>query len=402
MAKVMFIVPPLTGHVNPTVAVGEALLARGHEVWWLGHMSTLRRSLPDTLHPNAHLWPMGEELGTEHLGTLHKGREARGVAAFQFLWEGVLLPLAEASYQEVLKALKQVQPALCVVDQQTLAGAFACRVTETPWVTSCTTSAGVIDALAALPQASEWLQGRLRKSLARLELSSLTALSLNELSISELGAMIFSSRHLSSAAHPGAQFPSTYHFIGPALKVRRASVSFPWERLDLNKKKIFMSLGTVNAERGARLYQAALEAFQDGRYQLCLVAPPELLPAELPPHVISQARVPQLALLPKMDVVISHAGHNTTCESLAHGLPIVALPIKDDQPIIAEQIKQAGAGVRLPFARVRAHQLRAAVDELLCEASYREAAEKIRDEFRALGDGGEGGAVLIERCLISQ
>ena len=399
MAKVMFIVPPLTGHVNPTVAVGEALLKRGHEVWWVGHKSSLMSSLPSPLHPRAHLWAMQEELGAAQLGALHAGRDARGVAAFQFLWEGVLLPLAESSYQEVLEAIEHIQPALCVVDQQTLAGALACHVTGTPWLTSCTTSAGVVDALGALPQASSWLEVRMRASLERLGLTELTRFTLNELTLSAQGAMIFSSRQLSRAAHPEAHFPDSYHFVGPALQVKRATVSFPWDRLDKRKRKIFMSLGTVNAERGARLYQVALDAFSDGVYQLCLVAPDELVPKELPAHVISQPRVPQLELLPYMDAVITHAGHNTTCESLAHGLPMVALPIKDDQPIIAEQIKQVGAGLRLPFARVKPHQLRSAVDRLLTQEQFKIAAQAIQGEFKALGDGGAGGADLIERAL---
>jgi len=399
VAKVMFIVPPLTGHINPTVAVGESLLERGHEVWWVGHKSTLVRSLPDTLHPRAHVWAMGEECSADQLGALHTGRDARGVAAFQFLWEGVLLPLAESSYQEVLEAIERIQPELCVVDQQTLAGALACRVTGTPWLTSCTTSAGVVDALGALPQASAWLQHRIEASLERLALPELTTLTLNELTLSAQGVMIFSSRQLSRAAHPEADFPDSYHFIGPALQVKRATISFPWGRLDPQKRKVFMSLGTVNAERGTRLYQVALDAFSDGAYQLCLVAPDELVPETLPAHVIRQPRVPRLELLPYMDAVITHAGHNTTCESLAHGLPLIALPIKDDQPIIAEQIKQVGAGLRLPFARVKSHQLRSAVDRLLTEGQFKTAAQAIQGEFKALGDGGAGGADLVERCL---
>lgn len=401
MAKVIFIVPPLTGHINPTVAVGEALLKRGHEVWWVGHQSALQRSLPYPLHPQAHIWYMAEELAAEQIGLLHRGRDARGIGAFQFLWEGVLLPLAEASFSTIQSALQEIQPDLCVVDQQALAGALACRIAQIPWITSCTTSAGVVDALAALPQASEWLQNQLEATLKRLALPNYAQYSMNELSISPQGAMIFSSRELSRAAHRDTIFPNHYHFVGPALKVQRAEIPFPWERLDPHKPKIFMSLGTVNAERGARLYQVALEAFSDASYQLCLVAPSSLLPDYIPTHVITQERVPQLDILSKMDLVISHAGHNTTCESLAHGLPLIVLPIKDDQPIIAEQIRQIGAGIRLPFARVKAKQLRTAVDQIFGQPSFKRAAEQVRREFAALGDGGEGGAKLIEQCLSS-
>ena len=45
--KFLFVVPPLTGHVNPTVSVARALEARGHGVAWVGHPSKVRPLLPD-------------------------------------------------------------------------------------------------------------------------------------------------------------------------------------------------------------------------------------------------------------------------------------------------------------------------------------------------------------------
>ena len=47
MSRFLFVVPPLTGHVNPTASVGGELLARGHEVAWVGHPGTLAPLLPD-------------------------------------------------------------------------------------------------------------------------------------------------------------------------------------------------------------------------------------------------------------------------------------------------------------------------------------------------------------------
>ena len=85
--------------------------------------------------------------------------------------------------------------------------------------------------------------------------------------------------------------------------------------------------------------------------QVILVAPPSSSPRR---RTSSCARyVPQLALLPHVDAVVCHGGHNTTCEALAHGLPLVIAPIKDDQPIVAEQVVAAGAGLRVKFGRVR-------------------------------------------------
>ena len=47
MSRILFVVPPLTGHINPTVAVGAELAARGHDVAWAGHQAALRSLLPE-------------------------------------------------------------------------------------------------------------------------------------------------------------------------------------------------------------------------------------------------------------------------------------------------------------------------------------------------------------------
>jgi UDP:flavonoid glycosyltransferase YjiC (YdhE family) len=97
-----------------------------------------------------------------------------------------------------------------------------------------------------------------------------------------------------------------------------------------------------------------------------------------------------------MAAVVSHGGHNTVCESLAHGLPLVVTPIRDDQPIIAQQVVEAGAGVRLRFARLTAAQLRAGVRAVLDDPAYRQGAGRIRDSFAAAG-GACAAADHLER-----
>ena len=97
--------------------------------------------------------------------------------------------------------------------------------------------------------------------------------------------------------------------------------------------------------------------------QVILVAPPEVV-GPLPPNVICQRYVPQLAVLREVDAVVCHGGHNTVCEALARGLPLVIAPIKDDQPIVADQVVAAGAGLRIKFGRVQPPELAAAVTAL--------------------------------------
>jgi UDP:flavonoid glycosyltransferase YjiC (YdhE family) len=99
-----------------------------------------------------------------------------------------------------------------------------------------------------------------------------------------------------------------------------------------------------------------------------------------------------------VQAVVCHGGHNTVCEALAHALPLVVLPIKDDQPVVAQQVVDSGAGLRLKFGRVCPDELREAVRRVLEEPSFREAAARIQRSFTAAG-GASRAADLLEELL---
>jgi UDP:flavonoid glycosyltransferase YjiC (YdhE family) len=98
--------------------------------------------------------------------------------------------------------------------------------------------------------------------------------------------------------------------------------------------------------------------------------------------------------------VICHGGHNTTCEALAHGLPLVIAPIKDDQPIVADQVVAAGCGLRVKFGRVQAGELRDATQRILAEPAFHAAANRIRSSFHAAG-GAPAAARALEELACS-
>ena len=148
-----------------------------------------------------------------------------------------------------------------------------------------------------------------------------------------------------------------------------------------------------------RFFAAAAEALVSQGVQGVLVAPPELVPdVGGPEDLIVQPWVPQLALLEEVDAVVTHAGHNTTCEALAHGLPLVVAPIRDDQPVVADQVVAAGAAVRVRFGRVKPAELAAAVHQVLHEPTYRQGAERLQASFEAAG-GPAAAAASLEQLV---
>ena len=242
-----------------------------------------------------------------------------------------------------------------------LSGAIACQRLSLPYLTSATTSAALINALEGLPQVSEWHEGLLQRLWDK---HGLTTDSQYRLDLSELGTLAFSSKNLTCSLNPAHTLPENIYFVGPALEGVRTHIDFPWQRLDYSLPRLFLSMGTVNAYRAKPLYQQVIQGLSTIPLQVVAAAPIEYFGAA-PSHWIIQSRVPQLEVLAHMNAVMCHGGHNTTIEALAFGLPLVIAPIRDDQPVIAEQIRAVGAGLRIHFSRSKAQKISTAVQHVL-------------------------------------
>jgi MGT family glycosyltransferase len=385
MGRFLFVVPPLTGHINPTVAVGQQLARRGHQVAWVGHRQSVERLLP----ADAQRITLDDEL-PEELASRMSARAAqlRGAARLKFLWEDFLVPLARAMRPGVDRSVASWRPDALIVDQQTVAGSLVARQRGLPWATLATTSAGVTDPLAVLPRVRAWQQ-RLLAELQR----EVGLVALADAELSHHLVIAFTTRALLG---DDVELAPQVRLVGPSLGDRPEGAEFPWNQLN-GLPRVLVSLGTVNAEAGTRFYRHVVEGLGGQQVQVVLVAPPERV-GRIPDNFIVRDYVPQLALLPHMHVVVSHGGHNTVAEALAHGRPMVVAPIKDDQPIVAQQVVDAGAGIRIKFGRVRPLQLREAVTRVLSEPEFGAAAERVRQSFSQAG-GAARAAALVEDLL---
>jgi UDP:flavonoid glycosyltransferase YjiC (YdhE family) len=86
--------------------------------------------------------------------------------------------------------------------------------------------------------------------------------------------------------------------------------------------------------------------------------------------------VPHGRVLPYADAVVTHAGHGTVIAALAHGLPLVCLPMGRDQHDNAARVAWHGAGLRLSSTSSPA-RIAAALRTVLDHTAYREAAQRI-------------------------
>lgn len=385
MSRFLFVVPPLAGHTFPTVEVGRELADRGHLVAWAGHPSYIGSLLP----AGATVLPVDTKFGAGTLAKLRpRPHHLRGAAAFRFLWQEFLLPLAHSMVPGTAAAVQDFQPDVMVVDQQTLAGALVARRYGLPWATSATTSAELTDQFATMPQLAGWVRQCIDDFQFDFEVSEPV-----DLRFSEHLVLAFTTEALVGSL---AEFPGHYIFVGPSIGARASKVAFPWDWLDPARRHVLVSLGTVNPAAGRRFLTTMVEAVSSlaHRMQVILVAPHDLI--DPLPDVLVREFVPQLDLLPFLDAVVCHAGHNTVCETLAHGLPLVVAPIRDDQPVIARQVTDAGAGIRVHFGRVGPTELRNAITTVLDDVSYRAAAQRVQASFATAG-GARTAADHLEK-----
>ncbi|MGQ4335310.1 glycosyltransferase, partial [Streptomyces hayashii] len=361
MSRFLFVVPPLTGHINPAVGVAAELVARGHRVAWACSDPVLVARLAG---PAA-----GPVLACAGAPQGERPAELRGPEALKFLWEWYLLPLAEAMAPGVRAAVEEFRPDVVVADQQAFAGALVAERLGLPWATSATTSAEFTDPLAGLPKVAEWLRRRLAALRETVGDPAATA----DPRFSPHLVLAFSTPELAGDAHDGVCW------VGPSITSRPSAAGFPWEWLDDGRGTVLVTLGTANADVGGRFLDVCRDALREraGRVQTVIVDPGGKLSAHGDDKdVLIVPSVPQLALLERgVEAVVCHAGHNSVCEALWHGTPLVVAPIRDDQPVVAGQVVAAGAGVRVRFGRVTARQLGAAVDSVLDDPAHRVAAD---------------------------
>jgi MGT family glycosyltransferase len=107
---------------------------------------------------------------------------------------------------------------------------------------------------------------------------------------------------------------------------------------------------------------------------------------------------PQLELVKRASLVITHAGLNTVLESLAEGVPLVCIPLGNDQPGVASRVATHRAGVVVPPRKASTERLRSAVREVLEDESYRNAARQLQSAMAQI-DGPERAADIVEDVL---
>ncbi|MEO6503614.1 MAG: glycosyltransferase [Jatrophihabitantaceae bacterium] len=382
MARFLIVVLPLTGHLNAAVALGQALVAGGHDIAWCGPESDLR----PLLGPQAKIYPTGKRYYRQHAGT--------GIDAARSLWAGYLIPLNRFILEPADAAVLDYRPDVVVADQYAVAGALAAHRHGVRWATLCTGAMELTPPSWELPGHQEWVAEQLARIWAMAGLPVEETL---DLRFSPYLVLALTSTALVGAA----PLPPQTRLVGPVLGRRPDDPDFTWPDWDPGRRHVLVTVGTLSDHLAGEFYQriaTALDLLSD-RVQAVVVAPAATV-AQAPGRWVVAERVPMLELLPRLDALVCHGGMGTVTEALSFGVPLVVTPIRHDQPALARQVAQAGAGIALSFESAGPVELGAAMAAVLDEPAYRAAARRVAESFTEAG--GAAAAVKHLAALASQ
>jgi MGT family glycosyltransferase len=187
----------------------------------------------------------------------------------------------------------------------------------------------------------------------------------------------------------------TWHNLESSVRTTDAEWSVPDELAAGEGALIYVSLGSLGSG-DVPLMKDLVAVLAETPHRYIVSKGPQHSEYELADNMVGVEFLPQVSVLPQVDLVITHGGNNTTTESLHFGKPMVLLPIFWDQHDNAQRIDETGFGVRLPTYSLGEGDLPAAIDRLLADTELRGRLAVASEGLQA-NAGNERAAELIER-----
>lgn len=195
--------------------------------------------------------------------------------------------------------------------------------------------------------------------------------------------LVYTSRYFQIG---GERLDETFKFVGPSLVERNDHAGFPFEFLE-GGPVVYISLGTIFNDR-PRFFRLCMDAFGNSRLRAVMSVGGRVDTAALgpiPQNFLVLPHAPQLEILRRASLFVTHGGMNSASESAWFGVPMVVAPQMGDQLVIARRVEQLGAGVVVDSHHFTAQGLREAAEQVLCAESFRRQSRAIGESFRQAG-----------------
>ncbi len=415
MAHIGILCPPGSGHLNPMGALGRELQRRGHRVTAFNILD----SEPLVRAQELDFCPVGQvsdPLGSQAAALARLG-QLTGLAAARFTLEGAV-KMTTMLLQSAPTALREAGVQALLVDQVEPAGTTIAQHLDLPFATVCN-ALPVNREVGVPPFYTPWAYRTTERALLRNRLGYALAAPL----LRPMFGLVAGYRRrwglppvrsdddlFSSLAQlsqlpcefdfPRRALPNCFHYTGPLRTADEAQdIPFPYDRLT-DQPLIYASMGTLqNRRRDIFRSIAAACIGLDAQLVLSLGGGARVEDVgDLPGSPLVVAYAPQLNLLSRARLTITHAGLNTVLESLSHGVPMVALPITNDQPGVGARVVWTGAGTVLSLSHLNTARLRTAIRTVLDHDSHRVHAMRLREAILRSG-GARRSADIVEHII---
>lgn len=174
-----------------------------------------------------------------------------------------------------------------------------------------------------------------------------------------------------------------YLFVGPSIERQQDCCEMDFSVVG-ERKLLYISLGSINTEY-VDFYKTCIMAFRDSDYYVFMSIGTKCEVSQLgsiPSNFCVQSFLPQLEILEHADVFITHAGFNSVNESLYFGVPMLALPLINDQYMVAKRLVSMQLGMQENIKELTPEILRCKLDILIMDHKTKEKCVEISKEMR--------------------
>jgi MGT family glycosyltransferase len=395
MSKLIFLNVPGHGHVNPTLPAVTELVNRGFEVIYYNSLDF--KTVIQKTGAQFRAYPEGGELTATNISRL---AENLVNITILLLSESLrLLPF-------IIEELKREKPDVVIFDSICLWGQQAAHLLGIPHISSISTL--IFEKVPGLLGWRDYLLA-IRQAMPKMP----KLIPLRKKLVHQYGPDIFPNKDIFPAVgevnilytsrlfQPETPFvDGRFHFVGPSIAPNtRQPRHFPFDLLT-QSPLIYISLGTIHTITYDFLAKVK-DAFASFPAQVVISTGEQsdlIQMSDLPHNFLVWPTVPQLDLLPKVDLFITHGGINSIQEGLYFGVPQIVIPQQMEQLLNGRLLQTHGAGLLIgsrPKPSFSAKTLRHTVSTVLNNQSYATSATKIGDSFREAG-GYELAATIIE------
>ena len=375
MARVLFINGGSEGHVNPTIGVVQELITRGEEVVYFT-IEDYRERIEKT----------GATVRTFDVQAFLKAFISGGRNNLLERING-LLKTADIMVPSVLEQIEGEHFDYIIHDSMFGCGRLLAQILKLPAINSCTSFAQTKSAFDIMfKQLSKNIPAETFDEYIRLtamvkekygaDIHSTYEVFCNPAPLT----IVYTTREFQPLEE---EFDQTYKFVGPSITTRQTHENFDFTTIK-GKSPIYISLGTV-FNQAIDFYKLCFEAFGNTEHTVVMSIGEKTRASDLgdiPENFIIKNYVPQLALLKYTKLFITHGGMNSVHEGLYYGVPLIVIPQSADQPVIADQVANKGAGIQLQMQGLKANQLRESAEHVLNQPSFQKAAAKVKESFQ--------------------